>query len=146
MWIRLASQYRFAVIKEPLVRYRQHPGSKSTNCQGTLEAFRTIIENAFESVPAELLPLRERGYGRINLYLAWRAINNKDYDQALHFNHQAIGHYPQLIFSWDFIRQTVALTLLKRFGAQTYDRVKAITQVLRRRTSTANEQWEIGNS
>lgn len=146
MWIRLASQYRFAVIKEPLVRYRQHPGSKSTNCQGTLEAFRTIIENAFESVPAELLPLREKGYGRINLYLAWRAINNKDYDQAVHFNHQAIGHNPLLIFSWDFIRQTVALTLLKRFGAQTYDRVKAITQVLRRRTSTANEQWEIGNS
>ena len=51
MWIRLAYVYEFAAIKEPLVRYRQHPQSKSTNCKGTLEAFRTIIEQAFESVP-----------------------------------------------------------------------------------------------
>ncbi|ARV57668.1 glycosyl transferase family A [Nostocales cyanobacterium HT-58-2] len=135
MWIRLASDYRFAAIKEPLVRYRQHPGSKSTNCQGTLEAFRTIIEKAFESVPAELFPLRERGYGRINLYLAWRAINNKDYDQAINFNHQALAHYPQLIFSWDFIRQTIALTLLKKFGHQTYNKARILVQSLRRGTS-----------
>ncbi|BAZ22456.1 putative glycosyl transferase [Kalymmatonema gypsitolerans NIES-4073] len=146
MWIRLASHYRFAVVKEPLVRYRQHPGSKSTNCQATLEAFRTIIEKAFESVPAEVLPLRQRGYGRIHLYLAWRAINNQDYDQALHFNHQAIAYHPQLIFSWDFIRQTIALTLLKKFGHQTYDKMKIIIQALRRRRSTTNGQWGIGNS
>jgi glycosyltransferase involved in cell wall biosynthesis len=146
MWIRLASQYRFGVIKEPLVQYRQHPGSKSTNCQGTLEAFRTIIEKAFESVPAELLPLRERGYGHINLYLAWRAINNQDYEQAIHFNRQAIAHSPLLMFSWGFIRQTLALTLLKKFGQQTYDKLKTTLQFFRRRTSTVNKQLKIGNS
>ncbi|MBR8835694.1 MAG: glycosyltransferase [Stigonema ocellatum SAG 48.90 = DSM 106950] len=133
LWIRLASRYTFGVVKEPLVRYRQHPGSKSTNCQGTLEAFRTIIEKAFESVSAELLPLRERGYGRVNLYLAWKAINNQDYQQALHFNRQAIAHYPQLLLSWNYIRQTIALALLKQFGSQNYDRVRSVIHTIRRR-------------
>ncbi|MBW4594433.1 MAG: glycosyltransferase [Brasilonema angustatum HA4187-MV1] len=146
MWIRLASRYRFAVIKEVLVRYRQYPGSKSTNCQGTLEAFRTIVEKAFESVHADLLPLREKGYGRISLYLAWRAINNKDYEQAWQFNRQAIAHHPQLIFSWDFIRQIIALTLLKTFGHQTYEKMKTLIRTLRRHTSTDNGQWRIGNN
>lgn len=136
MWIRLASSYEFGVVKEPLVRYRQHPGSKSTNCQGMLEAFRTIIEKAFESVPAEVLPLRDKGYGRVNLYLAWRAINNQDYKQAIHFNHQAIAHYPQLILSWDFLRQSIALALLKRLGSQTYDRARSLVQTMRRSIST----------
>ncbi|NMG08966.1 glycosyltransferase [Brasilonema sp. UFV-L1] len=146
MWIRLAARYRFAVIKEVLVRYRQHPGSKSTNCQGTLEAFRTIVEKAFESVHSDFLPLRERGYGRIYLYLAWRAINNRDYEQAVQFNRQAIAHRPLFIFSWDFIRQTIALTLLKKFGHQTYDKAKTFIQALRRQRSTNNGQWGIGNS
>ena len=132
MWIRLAARYEFAAIKEPLVRYRQHPQSKSTNCKGTLEAFRTIIEQAFEFVPAEVLPLRDKGYGRVNLYLAWRAINNKDYEQASHYNRQAIAHHPQLILSWDFLRQSIALSLLKWLGLQTYDRVRSFVQTMRR--------------
>ncbi|MBW4608850.1 MAG: glycosyltransferase [Hassallia sp. WJT32-NPBG1] len=136
MWIRLAGRYEFAAIKEPLVRYRQHPQSKSTNCKGTLEAFRAIIEKAFESVPAEVLPLREKGYARVNLYLAWRAINNKDYEQAIHFNNKAIAHHPQLIFSWDFLRQSIALALLKRLGSQSYERVRSLVQIMRRTTST----------
>jgi glycosyltransferase involved in cell wall biosynthesis len=136
MWIRLASVYEFAAIKEPLVRYRQHPQSKSTNCKGTLEAFRTIIEKAFESVPAEMLPLREKGYARLNLYLAWKAINNKDYEQAIHFNDQAIAHHPQVILSWDFLRQSIALALLKRLGSQTYDKVRSLVQIMRRTIST----------
>jgi len=136
MWIRLAARYEFGVVKEVLVRYRQHPQSKSTNCQGTLEAFRKIVEKAFESVPPEVLPLRDKGYGRVNLYLAWRAINNQDFDQAVHYNHQALAHSPQLILSWDFIRQSIALTLLKRLGSQTYDRVRSLIQTMRRSISS----------
>jgi glycosyltransferase involved in cell wall biosynthesis len=135
MWIRLASRYRFGVVKEALVYYRQHPGSKSTNCLETLEAFRTIVEKAFESVPAELLTIREKGYCRINLYLAWKAINNQDYDQALHFNRQAIAHSLYVIFSWEFIRQRLALFLLKKFSQNTYNKAKAFLQAMRRSIS-----------
>jgi glycosyltransferase involved in cell wall biosynthesis len=144
LWIRLANHYSFGVVKEPLVFYRQHPHSKSTNCKETLEAFRKIVEKAFQSVSIELLPLRNHGYGRLNLYLAWKAINNNDYEQAVHFNHQAIANYPQLLFSWSFIRQTIALLLLNKLGSQTYEQARSLLQSLRRNIwSVGSGEWGI---
>jgi cellulose synthase/poly-beta-1,6-N-acetylglucosamine synthase-like glycosyltransferase len=164
LWIRLASLYKFGAIEEPLVRYRQYSGSKSTNCQENLLAFRQIIEKTFESAPIELLYLRDRGYGRINLYLAWKSLVNKDRvkrsyhgtqygetalsmatqvrhprlvnspsvppegNRAIHFRQQAIAHYPQLKYSWDYLRLSIALWLMQNFGTQTYEKLKAIAQ------------------
>ncbi|MEN9521363.1 MAG: hypothetical protein RLZZ381_3951 [Cyanobacteriota bacterium] len=130
-WIRLASSYQFGAIKEPLVKYRQHSGSKSTNCQETLQAFHKIIEKAFESAPTELLYLRDRGYGRINLYLAWRALNNKDYNQVRQFCTSAIAHYPQLQRSWEYTRLNIALALMRRFGDRTYEKLRSLTRTFR---------------
>jgi glycosyltransferase involved in cell wall biosynthesis len=127
-WIRLASHYQFGAIKEPLVRYRQYSGSKSTNCQETLLAFRQIIEKTFENVPVELLYLRDRGYGRINLYLAWKSLVNKDRASAIHFRSQAIAHYPQLQYFWDYLRLSLALWLIQNFSLSIYEKVKAIVQ------------------
>jgi glycosyltransferase involved in cell wall biosynthesis len=128
LWIRLASRYQFGAIEEALVRYRQYSGSKSTNCQETLLAFRQIIEETFESAPVELLYLRDRGYGRINLYLAWKSLVNKDRTGAIHFQSVAIAHYPQLKYSRDYLRLSVALWLMQNFGTQTYENIKAIVQ------------------
>lgn len=130
-WIRLASSYQFGAIKEPLVKYRQHSGSKSTNCQETLQAFHKIIEKAFESAPTELLYLRDRGYGRVNLYLAWRALSNKNYDQVKQFCSSAIAHYPQLQRSWEYTRLNIALALMRRFGDQTYEKLRSLTRTFR---------------
>jgi glycosyltransferase involved in cell wall biosynthesis len=130
-WIRLASRYQFGAIKEPLVKYRQHSGSKSTNCQETLQAFHKIIEKAFESAPTELLYLRDRGYGRINLYLAWRALSNKNYDQVKQFCTSAIAHYPQLQRSWEYTRLNIALALMRRLGDQTYEKLRSLTRTFR---------------
>ena len=47
MWIRLAKKYEFAVVKEPLVRYRIHPKSKSHNLQLHLQSRLSVIEKAF---------------------------------------------------------------------------------------------------
>jgi glycosyltransferase involved in cell wall biosynthesis len=144
MFIRIAAHYSFAVVKEPLIRYRQHPNNKSNNSQEVLEAFRTIIEKAFESAPFELLYLRGRGYGRINLHLAWTSINNSDYKAASQLHQQAIAHYSQLRYSWDSIRLSIAIALLRWFGSQGYSRVQSLTHALRWRkmvfgkTSTAN--------
>ncbi|MGL5875333.1 MAG: glycosyltransferase family 2 protein [Xenococcaceae cyanobacterium] len=135
LWIRLAERFKFDAIKEPLVRYRQHSGSKSTNCRETLLAFRQIIEKTFESAPVELLYLRDRGYGRVNLYLAWKSLINNDRDRAIHFRLSAIAHYPQLKYSWDYFRLTIALWLMQNFGTQTYEKVRAIAQTLRRSIS-----------
>ncbi|MBW4536881.1 MAG: glycosyltransferase [Pleurocapsa minor HA4230-MV1] len=130
-WIRLASHYQFGAIKEPLVKYRQHSGSKSTNCQETLQAFHQIIEKAFESAPTELLYLRDRGYGRVNLYLAWKALNNKDYNQVRQFCTSAIAHYPQLQRSWEYARLNLAQALMRRFGDRTYEKLRSLARTFR---------------
>jgi glycosyltransferase involved in cell wall biosynthesis len=143
LWIRLASRFNFGVIKEPLVRYRQHSGSKSSNCRETLLAFRQIIEKTFESAPVELLYLRDRGYGRVNLYLAWKSLINKDRDRAIHFRDRAIAHYPQLRYSWDYLRLTIALWLMQSFGTQTYEKVRAIAQTWR--SSISSNRLLIGD-
>jgi glycosyltransferase involved in cell wall biosynthesis len=127
-WIRLTSRYQFGAIKEPLVRYRQYSGSKSSNCRETLLAFRQIIEKTFENASVELLYLRDRGYGRINLYLAWKSLVNKDPASAIHFRFQAIAYCPQLKYSRDYLRLSVALWLTENFGTQTYQKIRAIVQ------------------
>lgn len=68
MWIRIAACYRFAVIKEPLMRYRQHHNNMTKNWQVVEQACRLIIEKAFHSAPPELLYLKSRSYGHANIF------------------------------------------------------------------------------
>ncbi|MBD2778481.1 glycosyltransferase family 2 protein [Iningainema tapete] len=137
MWIRLASRYPFAVVKEPLTRYRLHPGTLSTHCQGVLQSFRILIERAFQSAPIELLYLRNRGYGNENLYLAWRSLNNQDYKQAIHFQEQALAHYPQLRYSWECIRLGLAIAVMQLLKPDGYSKVLELIYTLRRRISSS---------
>jgi glycosyltransferase involved in cell wall biosynthesis len=120
MWLRIAAKYPFAVIKEPLVLYRQHQGNMSKDYSRMLENCRTVVERAFAYAPTEILYLRNRNYGYFNLYLAWRAIDTMDYKQAIHFRHQARAHLPQIIFSVSYIRLSLAILLMRWFGHQLY--------------------------
>lgn len=140
MWIRLAARYHFAVIKEPLVGYREHPNSKSKKYATRLQDFRTIIEKAFESAPFELLYLRNRSYGHINLCIAWKCLQGSevDYKSANYFRHQAILHYPQLRYSREYIRLTLATGLMQWFGAESYNKLLALFYLLRQRISSSS--------
>ncbi|MBD2345351.1 glycosyltransferase family 2 protein [Anabaena subtropica] len=120
MWLRIASKYLFAVIKEPLVLYRQHQGNMSKDFSVMLKNCRIVIERAFASAPTEILHLRNRSYGSLNLYLAWKAIDSRNYQQAIHFRQQAIAHLPQLVFSRNYIRLSIAISLIRLFGFQFY--------------------------
>ncbi|MGH8001850.1 MAG: glycosyltransferase family 2 protein, partial [Brasilonema sp.] len=40
MWIRIATRYHYGVVKELLVKYRQHPSNKSKDCESMLRGFR----------------------------------------------------------------------------------------------------------
>lgn len=139
MWLRIASCYPFEVIKEPLAYYRQLPGSMSKNCQVMEQAFHTVIEKAFHSAPSELLYLKNQSYGHANLCLAWKALQSRDrdYNLALHFQQQTISYYPQLRFSWEYIRLSLAIATLQRFGQKHYGKVLALIYTLRRRISSA---------
>lgn len=139
MWIRIATRYPFAVIKEPLAYYRQLPGSMSKNCQVMEQAFYIVIEKAFHSAQSELLFLKNRSYGHANLCLAWKALQSyeRDYKLALHFQQQAISHYPQLRFCWEYIRLSLAIATLQWFGQKHYGKVLTLTYALRRRIFNA---------
>jgi glycosyltransferase involved in cell wall biosynthesis len=132
MWLRIAAEYPFAVVKEPLLRYRQHQKNASRNCQLMLEGSRIIIERTFKSASTELLHLRNRSYGCIYLYLAWRAIEDMDYQQSTYFRSLAIAHHPQLLFSSRYIRLIIASILLRWFGADFYSKVLGSIYSLRR--------------
>lgn len=132
MWIRIASRYSFAVVKEPLVRYRQHSNNTSKNCQVMLPNFRTVIEKTFQSVPSELLHLKNRAYGRANLYIAWKSLENRDSLGVIHFRQQALMHYPQLRYSKSYIRLSLIVAAKRWLGSQGYSRVRALIHALRK--------------
>lgn len=141
LWIRFATRYRFAVIKEPLVRYREHPNSKSKKYASRLQDFQIIIEKAFASVPFELLHLRNRSYAHINLCIAWKCLqgNDIDYKKANHFRHLATLHYPQIRYLQEYVRLSIAIALMQYFGLNSYNKLLEIFYLLRQRFSTASD-------
>ncbi|MBW4643041.1 MAG: glycosyltransferase [Goleter apudmare HA4340-LM2] len=134
MWIRIAALYSFAVIKEPLAYYRQLPNSMSKNCQVMNEAFITVIEKAFKSVPQELLYLKNRSYSNANLCLAWKALQskNRDYKLALHYRAKAIEYNQNLRFSQEYILLSLAIAALQLFGVHSYTQVLKLLYKFRR--------------
>lgn len=139
MWIRIAARYRFAVIKHPLMLYRQYPNSTSKNWHSIEQAYSVVIEKAFDTAPSNLLYLKSRSYGHANLRLAWKCLQtiDRDYKNALHFRQQAISHYPRLRFSWEYIRLSLAIAALQLFGTDGYSKFLKLTHALRRRLSSS---------
>lgn len=137
LWIRCAAEFEFAVIEEPLVRYRQLESSKSKRYPKMLNDFRIIIEKAFSSVPFELLYLRSRSYGNIHLVLAWKCIQgkDKDYETAAKFCEQALNHYPQLRYTREYLRLRVAIAMMQYMGQNSYDQLLLIFHKIRRQAS-----------
>ncbi|MDY6898228.1 MAG: glycosyltransferase [Cyanobacteriota bacterium] len=126
MWIRIAKNYSFAVIKEPLVSYRFHANNKSQNRIKGIDEFRLIIEKSFQSVPFELLYLRNKSYSRINFIFAWEYIRNQepDYNKAEYFRNQALKHSPQLLFSEQNFRLTINIFFIRWFGTNGYGGIR----------------------
>ncbi|MGC1395144.1 MAG: glycosyltransferase family A protein [Coleofasciculaceae cyanobacterium] len=140
LWIRFATRYHFAVIKEPLVRYREHPNSKSKKYASRLQDFQTIIEKAFASVPFELLHLRNRSYAHINICIAWKCLQGSeiDYKKANHFRHLATLHYPQIRYLREYMRLQIAIALMQCFGLNSYNKLLELFYLLRQRFSTTS--------
>ena len=131
MWIRIAAQFPFGVIQEPLVLYRQHLESSSSQCQLMLETSSAVIERAF-AAKTGFLHLKQRSYGSLNLYLGWKALRNMDFGQADRFHQQAIAHYPSLRFSPTSIRLGLGITLMRWFGSDAYTTLLTSLYTLRR--------------
>lgn len=130
MWTRIAADYDFGLIKETLVYYRQHSKNSSKNSQQILPDFDRLIEKMFDSVPQELLAIKAKTYGRMNLYIAWKSLENEDYQGARDFSNQAIKYYPQLQYTKNYLRLKL-LTLVKSMVNQ--EIYHKLTRFLRQR-------------
>jgi glycosyltransferase involved in cell wall biosynthesis len=138
MWIRIASRYHFGLIKEVLVKYRLHPQNKSKDCQSMLPEFRVLIEKTYRSLPVESLYLRAQCYAKLNLFLAWRMMENQDYRQAAHFHRQAIAHHFDFLFKPESIRLAIAIFLVRLFGFNIFQQIRAFNRSIRHLRTFAN--------
>lgn len=123
MWLRMSTKYRFKVLKEPLVYYRQVSSSASRNWEAMERSFRIVIDKAFNSVSPEQMHLRKQSYSRSSLVLSWKSLQsrNQDLEKAISFYMRAISYYPQICFSGEFFRLSLALFINKLFGASGYN-------------------------
>ncbi len=138
MWLRIAKFYHFGLIKEPLVSYRQVSTSVSRNWESMAISYQMVIEKAFSGATWQDLPLRNRSYGTANLVLAWKALQSqvRDYEIARYYSLQALRHYPWLFFSKEYLRLTLATTIMSWFGHNGYDKFLSLFHALRRYTVT----------
>jgi len=118
MWIRIAKQYEFAVVKEPLVRYRIHAGSKSHNLELHLQSRLSVIEKAFKGDSDE--DKKDRAYGLAHLSVAYRALQNDNLDQARELKKQATDCYSALQYSKVFRRLGTIIFLRRYLGNGRY--------------------------
>jgi glycosyltransferase involved in cell wall biosynthesis len=147
MWLRIARHYPFQVVREPLVYYRQHSTSASRSWEAMERSFEIVIEKTFASVPQELQNLKQSSYGFANLCLAWKALqsNNSSYQQVIHFRKQAVAHYPQVRFTKNYARLSLAILLIRYFGSTGYKRFLTVVYALRRNLSGFSSSFTTSN-
>ncbi|MBA3924297.1 MAG: glycosyltransferase family 2 protein [Nostocaceae cyanobacterium] len=129
LWSRIAACYPFAVIKEFLTLYRRHPNNTTKNCQKMVQQLRQVIEKTFKSAPTESLYLRNHSYGWMNIFAAWSALlDEQNHQQAMHYQEQALLHYPQLRFTKMYLRLSLAIFVVRWWGFPGYEGVRNLTR------------------
>lgn len=134
MWLRIASDYNFAVIPEALVYYRQHSASASKNWEAMAKSYHLVIEKAFANAPQNLQYLKTKSYGNSYLRLAWKPIQSTviDYQKAMILKKQAFQYHSQVIFTKEYWKLTVAILLIQLLGARDYNQILQFFYSLRR--------------
>jgi glycosyltransferase involved in cell wall biosynthesis len=143
LWVRIASKYSVAVIKEVLTQYRQHGGNTSKNREKMLQGLHRVIEQVFTSVPLESLYLRNRIYGNLFMSWGWLAIDKGNTKLAAKYRQQAFLHYPQVIFHEKYLRLSLAIAMLNLFGCHGYDSMRSLTRYIKRKVLNLNLETEI---
>ncbi|MEO1669290.1 MAG: glycosyltransferase family A protein [Cyanobacteria bacterium J06631_2] len=140
MWLRLALQYQFKVIAQPLVYYRQRSSSGSRNLAAMERSFNLVLTKAYDAAPPELKPYVSHGYGFAYSCLAWKALQNQqpDYQQAKEFQQVALTKNPARYWSKENLRLTFAIALMRWFGKHNYLKFLSLMQSLRSKLNSAS--------
>lgn len=132
MWLRLAARYEFAVIKQPLVRYRKHADNISTNrWQQMQKSSYLVLDRAFQNAPVAFSDVYDQAYISLYLYLGWLSIRKNAPKQALHFWRKAQTISQTLLF-WDTVRLRLTIFLLQQLGQRNYQHLRRLGYRLRR--------------
>jgi glycosyltransferase involved in cell wall biosynthesis len=128
MWLRIAAKYKFAVVKEPLVYYRQLNSSVSRNLEKMERSWKIMHAKAFANAPDHLTPtnlekLERQSYGLKYVYLAWRALQSKDknYRLAIAYSQKAVSYDPSVLISHDFIRLHTLILIIRVLGFGSFE-------------------------
>lgn len=119
MWIRIAAGYNFAVIKQPLVRYRKHPGNTSNQWEQMQKCSCLVLDRAFKAAPVDYSDIYNQAYTSLYLYFGWLAIRKQADEQALYFWRKARESAPNLM-SVDSIRLRLTIFIIRWLGNQNY--------------------------
>ncbi|BAZ10229.1 putative glycosyl transferase [Calothrix sp. NIES-4071] len=131
-WLRIAKKYEFAVIKEPLSSYRQHPGSVTKNRDKMMRGLQTVYEKAFATAPLDMLYLRNQAYANLFIGFAWLAIDDGNILIASKYRNQAFLQYPFVCFREIYLRLNLAIFMMRLFGDRGYDGVRSFTRDFKR--------------
>lgn len=135
MWIRIAARYDFALIKQPLVRYRKHPGNTSAKWALMQKCSCLVLDRAFKSAPADfseadLSNIYNQAYTSLHLYLGWLAIRKHSHEQALYFwkkSQETAAHK----CSKDALRLRATIFIVHWLGEPSYHRLRGVGYKIR---------------
>jgi glycosyltransferase involved in cell wall biosynthesis len=133
LWLRIARQYKFRVVKETLVYYRQRGNSASRNWIAMEQSYQIIIAKVFNGESPELLPLRAKCESFIYVNLSWMAIQGDNFDHriACEYQRKAVEYYPLVTLRWEFLRLFWAILIIKYLGRDAYQSTRSILFILR---------------
>lgn len=142
MWLRIASQYSFKVISEPLVYYRQHMGSLSGKWKMMEASYHKVLGRFYDSPHPDLAHLKGRSYALSYLCLAWKPLQSKqrDYQQSAKLLAQAVNYDPKIRLTKEYWRLSLAIMALQYLGTNEYERFLALAYDIRRRVSFGDAQ------
>lgn len=134
LWLRLTAQYPIGLIREPLARYRQLPGSMSRNCEVMEASFKRVIERHFALAPKHLQFLRDRSYGSAYQCLGWKSIQSTRPDSALAWTYYqlAFRHHPRGLLTLEGLKLLIAIQTQKLLPPARYDHLLKTFYALRR--------------
>ena len=128
LWIRLAAEYPFAVVKEPLTLWVQHSDSMSKNRLQMMADLERVLEKNFANVPPKLSYLRCQSYSQIMLRQAWNSIDAKKLTEARSFQQAAQAYYPPCRYWSDYLRLSFTIWMMNMFGINNYDGIRELTR------------------
>ncbi len=137
LWLRMARLYRFKVVKEPLVFYRQRPDSASKNWEAMERSYQIVIQKNFSDLSPELAASKPRCEAFVYLNLAWMALQGANADRlaASRYQWKAVQSFPLIVLRWEFLRFCFASALSFVLGGTGYRGVRLMLNAVRNRVA-----------